>query len=92
MTPGGLVGTATSASPGCQTLKKYLAKQDPPAIIGQLQLDCHVAHCNELRPHLGLKGPTPREVFEALTKASPRWEGIEVEGRRVRHDKIDPSS
>src|SRR5665647_1393911 len=67
MTPGGVVGTATSASPGFQTLKKYLAKQDPPATIGQLQvqLDCFVAYDNEVRPHRALKRRTPREAFEA---------------------------
>jgi hypothetical protein len=90
MTPGGVVGTATSASPGFQTLKKYLAKQDPPATIGQLQvqLDCFVAYDNEVRPHRALKRRTPREAFEARTKASPRWEGIEVGGYWVLHDKV----
>jgi len=90
MTPGGVVGTATSASPGFQTLKKYLAKQDPPATIGQLQvqLDCFVDYDNEVRPHRALKRRTPRKAFEGRTKASPRWEGIEVGGYRVLHDKV----
>src|ERR1035437_4789865 len=66
------------------------AKQDPPATIGQLQvqLDCFVAYDNEVRPHRALKRRTPREAFEARTKASPRWEGIEVGGYLVLHDKV----
>jgi transposase InsO family protein len=74
-----------------QTVKKYLAKQDPPTTTRQLQaqLDRFVAYYNEVRPHRAIGRRTPREAFEARTKASPRRSGIHVDGYRIRHDKVD---
>ena len=74
-----------------QTVKKYLGAQDPAATIAELQaqLDRFVEYYNEVRPHRALGRKTPRSVFMARTKARPAQPGIDVEGYRVRHDKVD---
>jgi transposase InsO family protein len=74
-----------------QTLKKFLAKQDPAATKKQLQsqLDRFVAYYNEVRPHRGIGRRTPLSVFEAREKAYPRGPKIDVGGYRVRRDKVD---
>ena len=74
-----------------QTMKKFLEKQDPAASTRQLQrqLDRFVQYYNEVRPHRAINRRTPMEAFEARTKARPRRRGIDVDGYRVRHDKVD---
>jgi len=74
-----------------QTMKKFLEKQNPAASTRQLQrqLDRFVQYYNEVRPHRAIKRHTPIEAFEARTKARPRRAGIDVDGYRVRHDKVD---
>ena len=76
-----------------QTLKKYLARQDPATSKKQLQhqLDRFVAYYNEVRPHRGINRRTPAEAFAAREKAVPRGPRIDTAGYRVRHDRIDKS-
>jgi transposase InsO family protein len=74
-----------------QTMKKFLEAQDQANDIAELQaqLDRFVDYYNEVRPHRSLGRKTPRTAFEARTKARPAQVGIDVEGYRVRHDKVD---
>jgi transposase InsO family protein len=74
-----------------QTMKKFLAAKDPCDDIEELQahLDRFVEYYNEVRPHRSLGRTTPRSAFEARIKAKPSQPGIDVEGYRVRHDKVD---
>jgi transposase InsO family protein len=74
-----------------QTMKKFLAKQEPAMTKKQLQaqLDRFVAYYNTERPHRSLCRRTPAEVFAAREKASPRGPRIDAAGYRVRHDKVD---
>lgn len=74
-----------------QTLKKFLAKQDPVSTKKQLQaqLDRFVAYYNEVRPHRGIGRRTPISAFNAREKAFPCGPKIEVHGYRVRRDKVD---
>jgi transposase InsO family protein len=74
-----------------QTMKKYLEAQDQADDIAELQtqLDRFVTYYNEVRPHRALGRKTPRSAFAARTKARPSQAGIDVEGYRVRHDKVD---
>ena len=76
-----------------QTMKKYLAKQEPPATKKQLQaqLDALVAYYNGVRPHRAIGCRTPAEAFAARERAYPRGPKIDCTGYRVRHDKIDRS-
>jgi len=73
-----------------QTLKKFLAKQDPATNKKQLQrqLDHFTAYYNEIRPHRGIGRRTPAEAFAAREKARPCGPKIETLGYRVRHDKV----
>lgn len=74
-----------------QTLKKYLAAQDPAVTKKQLQvqLDRFVAYYNEVRPHRGIARRTPAEAFAARERAYPTGPRIDCAGYRVRHDRID---
>ena len=74
-----------------QTLKKYLAAQDPATTKKQLQgqLDRFVAYYNEIRPHRGIARRTPLEVFLARDRATPDGPKIDTAGYRVRHDKVN---
>jgi transposase InsO family protein len=74
-----------------QTLKKYLASQDPPATKKQLQaqLDRFVRYYNEVRPHRAIGRHRPVEVYRARTKAYPMGPKIDCEGYRVRRDRVD---
>ena len=75
-----------------QTLKKFLARQDPaPATIAELQtlLDRFVTYYNEVRPHRSLGRRTPAAAYGARVKARPCREPVDVEGYRVRHDIVD---
>ena len=73
-----------------QSLKRYLARQDPPTTKKALQasLDCFVAYYNEVRPHRGIGRRVPLEAFEARERAGPRGARIDTAGYRVRHDKV----
>jgi hypothetical protein len=74
-----------------QTLKKFLAKQDPAATKKQLQaqLDRFVAYYNEVRPHRGIGRRTPAAAFSSRERAYPTGPRIDVAGYRVRRDKVD---
>src|SRR5580658_10069316 len=74
-----------------QTMKRFLDKQPQATTLRQLQrqLDRFVKYYNEVRPHRAINRRTPLEAFEARTKARPRRKGIDVDGYRVRHDKVD---
>lgn len=73
-----------------QTVKKFLAKQPPPADLAELQaqLDRFVAYYNDARPHRGIGRRIPREVFDAKVKAHPLT-AVPNTHFRVRHDKVD---
>jgi transposase InsO family protein len=73
-----------------QTLKRFLAKQEPPATKKQLQthLDRFVAYYNDTRPHRALGRRTPAEAFAARERAVPRGPMIDCAGYRIRHDRI----
>ncbi len=75
-----------------QTLKKYLAQQDPIETKKQLQhqLDWFVTYYNEVRPHRAIGRRTPAQVYAAREKAGPSSEPIDLSGgRKIRHDKLD---
>jgi transposase InsO family protein len=74
-----------------QTMKKYLAKQDPATTKKQLQgqLDRFVTYYNEVRPHRGIERRTPIEAFGARDKSQPMGPRIDAAGYRVRHDKVN---
>jgi transposase InsO family protein len=56
-----------------QTLKRYLAKQTPPATIQELQaqLDTFAHYYNDIRPHRALGGQTRLQAYSARIKARP---------------------
>lgn len=72
-----------------QTLKRYLAKQPPPATLAvlQLQLDAFRAYYNAERPHRALHGATPLVVFGSRIKARPVIERAPT-WFRVRQDRV----
>jgi transposase InsO family protein len=74
-----------------QTVKKFLANQEPAVTKKQLQaqLDRFARYYNHLRPHRGVGRRTPAEVFAAREKAYPTGPKIDVAGYRVRRDKVD---
>lgn len=73
-----------------QTLKKFLAKQDPAVDVAclQAQLDRFVTAYNDTRPHRALGRRTPREVFDTKIKAHPAGDVPDTHFR-VRHDRVD---
>jgi transposase InsO family protein len=73
-----------------QTLKRYLAKQQPATTKKQLQrqLDTFVAAYNHVRPHRALARRTPADAFTAREKAHPVGPRIDTLGYRVRHDRV----
>jgi transposase InsO family protein len=75
-----------------QTLKKWLARQDPAATIASLQtqLDAFTAYYNTQRPHRGIGRQTPQTAWHARPRAIPARQGIRVsEHFRVRRDRVD---
>jgi hypothetical protein len=74
-----------------QTMKKYLAKQDPATTKKQLQsqLDRFVTYYNTVRPHRAIGRRTPAEAFAAREKSYPRGPRIDTAGYRVRNDKVN---
>ena len=76
-----------------QTLKTYLAKQQPATDIRALQdqVDRFVAYYNDVRPHRARERMTPRAAYDARDKARPDGPKISVGAdTRIRHDVIDP--
>jgi hypothetical protein len=73
-----------------QTLKRFLAKQAPPASLAllQLQLDSFRAYYNQHRPHRAVHGQTPLVAFSAGLKAGPALPQTSTHFR-LRHDKVD---
>jgi len=73
-----------------QSLKKFLAKQEPATTKKQLQaqLDRFAHYYNEVRPHRGINRSTPLAVWGAKEKAFPRGPKIDVASYRVRRDKV----
>ncbi len=73
-----------------QTLKKYLAKQDPAETIEELQaqIDHFVTIYNEIRPHRSLGKKTPLSVYDAKSKAHPIEKKRDA-NYRTREDKVD---
>jgi len=75
-----------------QTLKGFLAKQEPAGNISQpqSQIDRFVAYYNEVRPHRAVGRRPPIVAFEARDRARPSGPKIVVgAGVRVRRDRID---
>jgi transposase InsO family protein len=74
-----------------QTLKKFLERQDPCATVAELQalLDRFVAYYNNVRPHRALGRRTPAAAYGARVKARPSRDPVDVEGYRIRHDRVD---
>jgi transposase InsO family protein len=73
-----------------QTLKRYLAKQEPAVTKRQLQaqLDRFGAYYNEVRPHRAVGRRTPAEAFAARERAYPVGPRIDCAGYRIRHDRV----
>lgn len=75
-----------------QTLKGFLARQEPARDISslQFQIDTFVAYYNEVRPHRAKGRVTPKDAFEARDKAYPVGAELDLpQGTRVRRDRID---
>ena len=74
-----------------QTLKKYLAKQEPATTkkLLQGQLNRFAEYYNTERPHRGIGRRRPIEAFGAREKPGPIGPRIEAGGYRIRHDKVD---
>ena len=75
-----------------QTLKKWLACQDPAATLTGLraQLDAFTAYYNTQRPHRGIGRQTPQAAWNARPRAAPARQGIRIsEHFRVRRDRVD---
>jgi transposase InsO family protein len=75
-----------------QTLKKWLARQDPATTVTglQAQLDAFAAYYNTYRPHRAIGRRTPAAAWNARPRAIPARQGIRVsEHFRVRRDRID---
>jgi transposase InsO family protein len=73
-----------------QTLKRYLAKQQPAQTLGALQeqLDSFVHYYNDIRPHRALGKQTPLQAYSARVKAGPAGASASTYFR-VRQDKVD---
>jgi hypothetical protein len=76
-----------------QTLKNWLAKQDPAAatVAGlQAQLDDFRGYYNTARPHRAIRRGTPQTAWLARPRATPTRQGIKIsEHFRVRRDRVD---
>ena len=75
-----------------QTLKRFLAKQDPATSIKklQVQVDRFVTYYNEVRPHRARARMTPQAAFDSRDKAGPtKRDANFTRELRVRHDKVD---
>ena len=76
-----------------QTVKKWLAKQDPTIFTKQLQrqLEAFADYYNHQRPHRALNRRTPAQAFAAREHAYPTRPLIDCSGYLIRHDRIDRS-
>ncbi len=76
-----------------QTLKRYLANQDPAETLAGLQeqLDRFTSYYNEIRPHRALGGRTPLQAYSARVKARPPGSPSAGTHFRVRQDRVDES-
>jgi hypothetical protein len=76
-----------------QTVKTWLAKQDPTLFPKQLQrqLEAFADYYNQQRPHRALNRTTPAKAHAARERAYPTRPLIDCAGYNVRHDKIDNS-
>jgi transposase InsO family protein len=76
-----------------QTVKKWLAKQDPTVFPKQLQrqLEAFADYYNQQRPHRALNRTTPAQAHAAREHAHPTRPLIDCAGYTIRHDKIDKS-
>ena len=75
-----------------QTMKAFLAKQDPAETIAvlQAQVDRFVAYYNDVRPHRAVGRRPPIVAFKARDKARPSGPRIPVGADvRVRRDRVD---
>jgi hypothetical protein len=74
-----------------QSLKKFMAKQEPATTkkLLQGQLNRFAEYYNAERPHRSLDRRTPLEAWSAREKVGPIGKRIEAAGYRVRHDKVD---
>jgi len=75
-----------------QTLKRFLAKQDPATSTEMLQaqLDRFGDSYNTVRPHRAIGRRTPAEAFAARPRATASLAPLPVPGRfRLRRDKVD---
>lgn len=73
-----------------QTLKNWLAKQEPASTKKQLQrqLDDFATIYNHQRPHRAIGRRTPIDAYNARHKAHPTGPRIDTTGWRIRHDKV----
>jgi hypothetical protein len=74
-----------------QTLKKWLARQPPPATLTELQdqLGTFTACCSTRRPHASLpRRATPATIYAARPEATPGDRTGDTHSR-VRRDRID---
>ena len=73
-----------------QTLKRYLARQQPAASLAvlQVQLDSFREHYNQRRPHRALGRRTPLVAYNARLKARPQLPEKPIHFR-VRKDQLD---
>jgi transposase InsO family protein len=74
-----------------QTLKRYLACQQPARTLEELQaqLDAFAHYYNTIRPHRALHGRTPLQAYSARIKARPAGSTAPNTHFRVRHDRVD---
>jgi transposase InsO family protein len=75
-----------------QTLKNWLAHQDPAATITELQtqLNTFTDYYNHHRPHRGVGRQTPAAAWMARPRAVPARQGIQISHHfRVRKDRVD---
>jgi transposase InsO family protein len=75
-----------------QTLKNWLARQEPAHTVEQLQaqLDTFAEYYNHQRPHRAVGRRTPATAWHARPRAVPARQGIQIsEHFRVRKDRVD---
>jgi transposase InsO family protein len=75
-----------------QTLKKWLAHQEPADTLAvlQTQLDTFTDYYNHRRPHRAVGRRTPAAAWTARPRAIPTRQGIHIsEHFRVRKDRVD---
>jgi transposase InsO family protein len=73
-----------------QTMKKYLAKQEPAETKKQLvgQLNRFAEYYNVERPHRAVGRRTPVTAYAARAKVGPIGPKIDAAGYRIRHDRV----